>query len=108
MTLHDNGQTVTLDLHGASILDAPRFILKTIRLAAQSGRKLVWLIHGSSTSSGTYRNKSIKHVLYDMIDDGELDEYTTDEWYDDNFCILSLPISLASASTRIMKLSDIM
>ena len=77
--LSDDGRSVTLDLHGARIVDAERMILDAVRLAASRGRDRLTVVHGASTSSALYRNRTVRHALYDLLDDGALDEWVTDE-----------------------------
>lgn len=76
--LSDNGHTVSLDLHGVPVHEAERLIERTARLAAERGRSRLTVIHGASTSSPLYRNRTIRHALYDLLDDGVLDPYVTD------------------------------
>ncbi len=66
--LTDDGQTVTLDLHGARINEAVRISQRALALAAQRGRRRVDLIHGTSTSDAHGLNPSIKHALYTWLD----------------------------------------
>ncbi len=76
--LTDDGQTVTLDLHGATVADAEAMIRRAARLAADRGRSRLTVIHGTSTSSRLDRNRTIKHVLYDLLDAGALPDVTSD------------------------------
>jgi DNA-nicking Smr family endonuclease len=66
--LRDDGHTVTLDLHGATVREAERLTDTTLRLAAARGRSSVKLIHGASTSSREYRNRTIKHAVQDLAE----------------------------------------
>ena len=89
-SLSDDGQSVTLDLHGARVDDAERMILATVRLAAERGRSQFTVIHGASTSDMRFRNRTIKHALYDLLDDGDLDHWTTGAVRFDGSTLLSL------------------
>lgn len=66
--LDDDGQTVTLDLHGATVDEALRLAERTVQRAAARGRAQVRLIHGHSTSRRDYANRTIKHALHDWFD----------------------------------------
>lgn len=66
--LTDDGTTVTLDVHGADIIEAESMIMTTARLAAFHGRATLRVIHGSSTSDRLYRNRTIKHVLENLLE----------------------------------------
>lgn len=48
--LVDDGQTVTLDLHGATVPEAVQLAEAAIVQAARHGRATVRLVHGASTS----------------------------------------------------------
>lgn len=87
--LHDDGQAVTLDLHGATVNEAEGLIRRTVRLAATRGRSRLTVIHGASTSDRRYRNRTIRHTLYDLLDDGALDEVTS-EFRNEGSCLLGL------------------
>ena len=65
-SLRDDGRTVTLDLHGATVREAEELADGTLHAAASRGRSAVKLIHGASTSSTQYRNRTIKHAVQDL------------------------------------------
>ena len=65
-SLHDDGHTVTLDLHGATVHEAEALADVVLQRAAARGRVSVKLIHGSSTSSQQYRNRTVKHAVQDL------------------------------------------
>lgn len=88
--LTDDGRTVTLDLHGARVLEAERLILRTVQLAAERGRHGLTVVHGASTSSTLYRNRTIRHAFYDLLDGGTLDAWVTDAVRLDGSTLLSL------------------
>ena len=75
-SLHDDGRTVTLDLHGSTVHEAEDLLYTTLREAARRGRGQVTVIHGTSTSDARYRNRTIKHALYDLLDQGVLPAVT--------------------------------
>lgn len=88
--LQDDGHTVTLDLHGVRVDEAERFIRRTAALAAERGRHRLTVIHGASTSSALYRNRTIRHRLYDLLDDGALDAWVTSELRREGSTLLGL------------------
>lgn len=100
-SLSDDGRSVRLDLHGARIEDAERLLLSAARLAADRGRSTLTIVHGASTSSTLYRNRTIRHALYDLIDDGHLDDWITGEVRLEGSTVLSLPVDAHTKPERI-------
>ncbi len=98
--LDDNGTTVTLDLHGASVNDALDLIRRTTALAAERGRTTLRVIHGSSTSDALARNRTIKHALHDLLDDGDLPEAQSDVRFESE-TLISLPLTSTRSSAPI-------
>lgn len=88
--LTDDGHAVTLDLHGAGVDEAEWLILRTAALATERGRSRLTVIHGASTSDPRYRNRTIRHALYDLLDDGALGDWVTDAVRLDGSTLLSL------------------
>lgn len=76
--LSDDGRAVTLDLHGARVDEAERLIRRAVALAAGRGRTSLTVVHGASTSSTLYRNRTIRHALHDLLDRGALDAWVLD------------------------------
>lgn len=105
--LTDDGRTVTLDLHGVRVDDAERLILRTAALAAERGRASLTVIHGASTSSDLYRNRTIRHALYDLLDDGALGRWVTGEVRFDGRTVLALDV-LTTPDTRRLSVRDLM
>lgn len=105
--LHDDGTSVTLDLHGATVDEAIDLSLRTVRLAAQRGRASVKLIHGSSTTRGSpsYR-RTIKRALHELLDDGAFRPEATEAWRAADVLVLSLSVTAATDPTRI-RLHDV-
>ena len=102
----DDGQTVTLDLHGASVEEATTLAARLVREAARCGRHTVKIVHGHSTSSGLYQNRTIKNALYDLLDRGALGEAVTHAWRADGHLLLSLDLT-AAADPRPIRLLDV-
>lgn len=73
--IDDDGQVVTLDLHGATVDEAIDLTYRTLRLAEDRGRSQLTLIHGSSTTGGGTR--TIKEALHELLDHGDLGAHAT-------------------------------
>lgn len=70
--LTDDGTTVTLDLHGATVDEGLRLVRRAAALAAERGRATLRVVHGASTSDPRARNRTLKHALHDLLDEGGL------------------------------------
>lgn len=91
--LHDDGITVTLDLHGAAVHDAVALAQATVHEAARRGRHSVKLIHGSSTSRRQYANRTIKHALHDLLDAGALASFVYSSLRAEDYLTVSLSVT---------------
>lgn len=100
-TLLDDGRRVTLDLHGTTVDDAERLIRRTVHLAARRGRHQLNIVHGASTSSQLYRNRTVRHALYDLLDTGALAPPVTDAFRLEGSCLLSLSATHAPDPSRL-------
>ena len=98
--LRDDGHEVTLDLHGATVDEAERLIRSTVRLAAARGRSRLNVVHGASTSSRLYRNRTVRHALYELLDGGALVEVTS-EFRREGSCLLGLDAAQARDASRL-------
>lgn len=87
--LDDDGQSVTLDLHGARIHDALDLATSLIVEAARHGRSTVRLVHGASTADRG-ADRTIKTALHDALDDGAFDQHVTSSFRQDTVLILGL------------------
>lgn len=105
-SLRDDGGTVRLDLHGASVREAKALIHATVQEAAWRGRGQVTVIHGTSTSDPRYRNRTIKHTLYDLLDQGALPAITG-TLRQEGRTVLSLDVAATSDPTPI-RLRDVL
>lgn len=105
--LHDDGTTVTLDLHGATVDEAIDLARLTVREAARRGRRSVRLIHGASTSRRLAPNRTIKHALHDLLDNDGFDVAFTGSWRDDVAVTLALDLTTA-ADPRPLRLRDVL
>ena len=88
--LTDDGATVTLDLHGARVDEALTLVRRTVTLAAARGRTSLRVVHGSSTSDALARNRTIKHALHALLDDGLAGVH--DAFRAEGFTLLSLSL----------------
>lgn len=104
--LSDNGHTVSLDLHGVPVHEAERLIERAARLAAERGRGRLTVVHGASTSSPLYRNRTIRHALYDLLDGGALGAYVTDAVRLEGSTLLALAPS-GGSDPRPLSLADL-
>lgn len=77
-TVTDDGATVTLDLHGATLIEADRLVRRCIRLASARGRSSAKLIHGTSTFERDPYRPTIKSLVGELLSSGELADYVTD------------------------------
>lgn len=104
-TLDDDGQVVTLDLHGATVDEALDLTYRTLRLAEDRGRSRLKVIHGSSTTQGGAR-RTIKSALHDRLDRGELGAHATNVIRSRDELVLSLDLTTSSDPTPI-RLRDV-
>ena len=72
--LTDDGTAVTLDLHGATVDEGLRLVRRAAALATERGRATLRVVHGASTSDPRARNRTLKHALHDLLDEGGLPE----------------------------------
>jgi hypothetical protein len=88
--LTDDGRTVVLDLHGASVDGASELIRRVSALASGRGRGTLRVVHGTSTSDPLARNRTIRHALHDLLDAGELRPFVVDAVRDEGHTLLAL------------------
>lgn len=70
--LTDDGRTVTLDLHGATVAEAERLTRAAAREAARRGRATLRIVHGHSTTDRWGEARTIKTMLHALLDDRAL------------------------------------
>lgn len=97
----DDGSSVTLDLHGATVDEAIRLVHAVVREAHARGRSSVRVVHGSSTSDPLLGNRTIKHELHTELDAGAMSSVVTGALRLENETVLSLPIGSRNQSARI-------
>ena len=103
--LDDDGQSVTLDLHGARVEEALRLSEALVIAAARHGRSTIRLIHGSSTT-GLGGGRTIKSALYRALDDGDFDRHATSSFKNEGALLLGLAPS-PSPLRRRLRLDDL-
>jgi hypothetical protein len=91
-TLTDDGATVTLDLHGATVEEALRLVRRAAALAARRGRGTLRVVHGASTSDPRTGNRTIKHALHALLDAGGLPEATGAVRYE-GYALIALSVT---------------
>lgn len=106
-SISDDGSSVTLDLHGATVDEAIDLTFETLRLAEDRGRAQLTIIHGSSTTGGAPDRRTIKRALHDMLDNGSLGAHATNVLRRQNELVLALDLAASTDSTRI-RLRDVM
>jgi DNA-nicking Smr family endonuclease len=106
MKIIDDGNTLTVDLHGCSLADCEDFMYNALDIAYAYGRSKVVLIHGSSTSNAHFDNDTIKHRLYKMLAANEFEEMVASYWKAEDACTIFLPVGLPHKSNKI-GLSDV-
>ena len=100
-SLRDDGNSVVLDLHGATVDEAVHLAKKLIGAAAARGRASVKIIHGSSTT-GTYGGRpTIKSELHALIDANRLHSSIASTWFSEDYMVLSLPLGQKSIPTPL-------
>ncbi len=102
--LDDDGNVVTLDLHGATVDEAIDMTYRALRLAEDRGRTRLKLVHGSSTTDGNRR--TIKSELHDLLDHGKLGGSATNVIRSQNSLVLALDLTATTDPTPI-KLRDV-
>lgn len=103
--LEDDGNTVTLDLHGLSVDEAIDLTYNTLRLAEDRGRNRLKVIHGSSTTQAG-QHRTIKNALHDLLDQGNLASHATTVVRSRDTLTLVLDLTASSNPTPI-KLRDV-
>lgn len=103
--LDDDGQSVTLDLHGARVADALDLAAALVDEAARRGRSTVRLVHGTSTADRG-AERTIKAALTDALDRGDYDRHVSTAFRMDGVLILGLAPGPSPSADRL-RLSDL-
>lgn len=104
--LHDDGTTVTLDLHGATIDEAVTLARRTVQEAARRGRRTVKLIHGISAGRRRVPDRTIKQALHDLLDRQAFGPWVTGSIRSEGYLTLALDLTAAS-DPRPLRLQDV-
>ena len=103
--LDDDGQSVTLDLHGARVAEAVELAHTAAEASARRGRRTLRLVHGlSTTEAGAHR--TIKTELADAWHGGDFDRWATDAVQLEGLLVLSLAPAPAPLVGRL-RLADL-
>ena len=86
--LDDDGQTVTLDLHGARVDEALDLVDALVVEAARRGRTTARVVHGASTTGSGAR--TIKSALHDALDGGDFSPPVTSAFRQEGAVLLGL------------------
>ncbi len=98
--LDDDGQSVTLDLHGVRVDEAVDLAAALVVEAARRGRSTVRLIHGTSTDDlGVER--TIKSALTQTIREGGYDRHVSSSYALEGMLVLGLAPSPRPQQGRI-------
>lgn len=98
--LDDDGQRITLDLHGAAVGRAVEIAEATIVEAARHGRQTVRIVHGASTAERG-EGRTIRSALREAVEAGDFDRHVTTYVFDDGSMLLGLAPSPRPVGTRI-------
>ncbi len=99
--LDDDGQQVTLDLHGARVDEALALAIDVARAAVRSGRSTLRIVHGHSTTGDGSR--TIKSAVLDALADGTFG--TASALRAEGVTTLGLPVGTRPDLARL-RLSD--
>ena len=99
--LDDDGQTVTLDLHGARVDEAERLALAAVVEAARRGRQTLRLVHGHSTTDRWGEARTIKTVLHRLVDEGTFGRHVASCVRGEGHLLLGLAPSPSPVQGRI-------
>ena len=98
--LDDDGQSVTLDLHGARVAEALALALAAAERAAGHGRRTLRLVHGlSTTEAGAHR--TVKTELADAWASGDFDRWAVDAVQMEGVLVLSLDAAPSPLAGRL-------
>ncbi|MFN3596661.1 MAG: Smr/MutS family protein [Rubricoccaceae bacterium] len=92
-SLSDDGQTVVLDLHGATVAEAERLLVRVVSLAADRGRSVVRVVHGHSTTDAQGGAQTIKRRVHALLDEGRLAHYVTSALRAEGHALLGLAVT---------------
>ena len=85
--IKDDGELVTVDLHGFHLEKAEMIIRKSLMEAYYRGRDRIKFIHGSSTSSLQFDNSTIKFKVRTILQEATLQKMLTQVLPQEDCCI---------------------
>ena len=100
-TLDDDGESVTLDLHGATVHEALVLTRDVLRVADRRGRAEVTLVHGHSTSDVQGHSRTIKNELRRLVERGDFDHVVRGVRRDRGRLVLKLNLTGRSNPKRL-------
>jgi hypothetical protein len=83
------------------VAEGERLILGVVRAAHARGRDSVRVVHGASTSALTHRNRTLRHALLDLLDEGALDAWVVSEVVTEGSTLLGLGVGRAADPRRL-------
>ena len=89
-TVSDDGSSVTLDLHGATVREAEDLVIAGAEVAAESGRSTLRVVHGTSTTDWDGGNRTVKTAVLALLDRGELAAWVASVHRTDGHVLLGL------------------
>jgi len=98
--LDDDGQSVTLDLHGVRVDEAVELAAALVVEAARRGRSTVRLIHGTSTDEQG-AERTIKGALTQTLSDGGYAQHVSSSYAMEGMLVLGLAPSPSPQQGRI-------
>ncbi len=104
--IKDDGNTVELDLHGASVPHGLHLVDQLLSLVNQRGRSSIKIIHGSSTSDDDVFADTLKNRISDKLTSGDYNNYVTSHWSTDEYVILS-PAQASPLDRRPISIFDL-
>jgi hypothetical protein len=104
--LDDDGQTLTLDLHGATVDEALRTIDAAIIQAARYGRASVRVVHGLSTSEVDSDRITIMRAFHDELAEGVYNTHVTSSVRLEGSTLLGIAPSPSPIAGRV-RLADL-
>ena len=103
--LDDDGQSVTLDLHGVRVAEAVDLAAALVVEAARRGRQTVRLVHGASTTDAG-GERTIKTALARALADGDYDRHVSSSFALDGMLVLGIAPSPSPRPGRL-RLADL-
>ena len=89
-TVSDDGSSVTLDLHGATVREAEDLVIAGAEVAAESGRSTLRVVHGTSTTDWDGGNRTVKTAVLALLSSGDLDAWVASAHHAEGAVLLGL------------------